>query len=246
MSILIDTAIGLILIYLAGALIVTTLLEVFAGFLGQRAKTLMEGLSNFIRDPDLRQEVLAHPLISTLAATGRQPSYIPTRNFSLAFLGCLMARAQSATGTATAVEEWITENKNSIDPIGEIARALDALRLEAKDDVDALRTAVEKWYDSVMERVSGLYKRWTQAVSIGIGLLVSGILNIDTIRLFRAFWTQPALRAAAADYAARITTNAAPPAGQQLISDIGAFGAPLGWGPGVDWSASGVSLMILG
>lgn len=165
-------------------------------------------------------------------------------------MGRLASTARAGADAKGAIAGWIATNKDGGKPGAEVAQALDALRLRAGDDLDALRAGIEAWYDGAMERVSGLYKRWTQGTSIAIGFAVSGALDIDSARLFRAFCTQPALRAAAADCAARKGEGADAPAGRdaarQLMADLTAFSAPLGWDAGVDWSAAGLAAMALG
>ena len=47
--------------------------------------------------------------------------------------------------------------------------------------------------DNGMDRLSGLYKRWTQAISLVIALILAFILNVDSINIAKELWAQPVL-----------------------------------------------------
>ena len=42
------------------------------------------------------------------------------------------------------------------------------------------------WFNQAMERVSGWYKRWTQVMILGIALLMTTALNVDSIAIARS------------------------------------------------------------
>ncbi len=42
---------------------------------------------------------------------------------------------------------------------------------------------LETWFDDTMKRVSGWYKRQTQTILFFLGLVIAGVLNVDTIQL---------------------------------------------------------------
>jgi hypothetical protein len=60
-------------------------------------------------------------------------------------------------------------------------------------DVDKIRTDLSTWFDHSMDRVSGTYKRWTQASALIVALVLAVGLNIDTVTVAKALWTQPKL-----------------------------------------------------
>ncbi|RYZ01229.1 MAG: hypothetical protein EOO73_36205 [Myxococcales bacterium] len=127
MGIVGDVALGVILLYLLLALIVTTLQELLASALHLRAKHLYDAIAGLLVGdvssggaPGAKQPLLAafyeHPLIrnlnsrtpqslrEALAPLGRGlPSYIPSRTFALALLDVLRGTkgAADAVGAAT-------------------------------------------------------------------------------------------------------------------------------------------------
>jgi hypothetical protein len=64
----------------------------------------------------------------------------------------------------------------------------------AQARLDAVRAGVEDWFNAVMDRLSGVYKRRVQVYLFWIGLLVSVIFGADTIRMIQIFNSNPALR----------------------------------------------------
>jgi hypothetical protein len=78
----------------------------------------------------------------------------------------------------------------------ELATVLRVLADEAAGNVDRLRAAIEQWFDSAMDRVSGWYKRWTQLWQLIIGLILAVALNINIVTIGLALWNDIPLRTA--------------------------------------------------
>jgi hypothetical protein len=56
------------------------------------------------------------------------------------------------------------------------------------------RQSVEKWFDDSMDRVSGVFKRYSLAMALLIGFLVAAVLNVDSINLTLYLWREPSVR----------------------------------------------------
>jgi hypothetical protein len=54
---------------------------------------------------------------------------------------------------------------------------------------------VRIWYDTVMERISGWYKRRSQFVLFLVGLFYACVMNIDALQLSQRLWNDSALTA---------------------------------------------------
>lgn len=63
------------------------------------------------------------------------------------------------------------------------------------------RGNVEKWFDDSMDRVSGVYKRYSQNLALFIGFLIALFLNVDSISLTLYLWQDPSVRQALANQA---------------------------------------------
>jgi hypothetical protein len=61
----------------------------------------------------------------------------------------------------------------------------------ANYDLAPMRDAISSWFDNSMDRVSGVYKRWTQLWHFLIGLAVAIMLNISALHVAKVLWQQP-------------------------------------------------------
>ena len=239
---ILDTAIGLILVFLLMSLICSALREILESVLKQRAVDLEHGLRELLQDPvgdALVKDLYSHPMINglfsgeyeakrhTLIARwfglGRKlPSYIPKANFARAIIDLY----QQGKVQSPAVQA-----------------ALRSLSQDTGNDIVALRTNIEGWFDSSVERIGGWYKRRTQAILLALGLIMAFALNVNTIKIANALYKQSALRAAVVATAQTVTQQVQPAAGtpqQQVENSIGTLntlansGLPMGWS-GRDW-----------
>ncbi len=225
----IDVAIGLTFIFALLSLICSSLTESVSQLLRWRAETLEMGIRSMITDPATRDAFYNHPLIKALGkqdATGlaAHPAYMPSRLFALVLLD-VVAPVQSDQ-QAPAQDQAVA---------GEIRKALRTLTGITDADLAAKRKSVEVWFDDVMDRVSGWYKRKAQWALLFFALVVTCLANADSIRLATTLWQSPALRAAMADAAA--SYSAGPAAVQKEVMDeprrqldeLISQGLPLGW-----------------
>jgi hypothetical protein len=60
-------------------------------------------------------------------------------------------------------------------------------------DINAIESEVAAWFDGAMDRLSGEFKRWTQAATFAVALAAAVLLNIDSIRIGGALWEHPAI-----------------------------------------------------
>jgi hypothetical protein len=151
----------------------------------------------------LTWKLFEHPLICSLS-DNYNPSYIPAQNFVAALLDVVLPDPAPALGSPTpglgnaspalgnaspgvAGQRTVTDPglRDAIDKITNknVRGALLALYDEARGDLAKFRASVEAWFNSVMERVSGAYKRWTQVIIFLLGAAVTVGLNVDTIAI---------------------------------------------------------------
>jgi hypothetical protein len=130
--------------------------------------------------------VLTHPLLK--GTPTKLPSYVPARDFATALLE--MLRDGSASPAFSQVERTVAAL-----PDGDIKRVLSAFIQDAAGDLDQLRARIETWFDDAMDRLSGIYKRFSQYFLLALGLVIAITLNVDSVHLATALWQQPDLRA---------------------------------------------------
>jgi hypothetical protein len=211
---IIETAIGLLFVYLLLSMICSAVQEWIAALFALRAKTLFEGITKMLcGDSNLRDEIFNHPLIDGLSRKtfwdvlfrrSARPSYISAETFAKAFLSAANVTNATVTpsqpGSATAVAPTTAKNNHPLH--ANTQQLLQSFFDVAPGDINVLRKSVEGWYNDAMDRVSGWYKRKTQLVILIIGFLLALFFNADTFMLARALWKDPVLRANAANAAA--------------------------------------------
>jgi len=155
-------------------------------------------------------------------------------------------RADEIAGLLKYAEPYLDQvRKGATKNVSEnLGKALESLLAGAEeyatntDKAIALaRKNVEEWFDSSMERLSGLYKRWAQAWAFVIALVIAIAFNVDSIHIADELWHNPTLRQASTAYidnfvqektkegAALTETDL-----QKLNGDLKDLNFPVGWG----------------
>jgi hypothetical protein len=67
--------------------------------------------------------------------------------------------------------------------------------------LDDARAKLQNWFNDGMDRISEVYKRRIQYISLIVGFLLALVLNADALQLANSFWEDPALRQAVAEVA---------------------------------------------
>ena len=76
----------------------------------------------------------------------------------------------------------------------EVGQSLIAILDHVGGSATDFRREAETWFDDQMERLSGVYKRWTQVITLVIGALVVVLVQADSIRMAVTLWRDPAAR----------------------------------------------------
>lgn len=217
---LLDVAIGLVVVYVVMSLLCSSVNEGIESFLKMRSRQLERGIREILNDPDGSQVthlLYNHPLIcglfqgkydpgkvkkGQLYSDRNLPSYIPSANFALAILDIILpATATQRSGAAAALgsgsEPEVAQALRQAAlnfPIPAVGKSLTVLIDASSNDLTIVRKAIEKWFDTSMDRVSGWYKRRTQNMLFALALGVAVVLNVDTVRIVDRLLTDPALR----------------------------------------------------
>lgn len=83
----------------------------------------------------------------------------------------------------------------------EVNQTLSALLMNVEDytkvkeeQFGTARENVEKWFDDAMDRVSGVFRRYSQVMALLIGVMIAFALNADSINLTLYLWRDPSVR----------------------------------------------------
>ena len=238
-SAILDIAIGLVFVYLLLSLVVTAANEVIASRLRWRAQNLYEGMRELLRDPKddkgWADKLYGHPLVNALSSGTAKPSYVPSRTFSLALLDLIDPAKTEGARSLESIRAGIAK----LPP--ELGKTVTVLFDEAEHNIEKLKTGIEVWFNTSMERVSGWYKRKSQNVMLILAAAVTVAFNVDTLSVVRTLSNDSAVRASLvakaqetakvplSDNSKSLTPAEADAALASSISKVESLGLPIGW-----------------
>lgn len=177
---MLNVIVGLVLIFLLYSLFATTILELLASFLSFRGRNLEKTLRNML-DPgnsELFQDFKNNPMYKQLAGNfvgkNSPPSYLTSEKFR-SILFQVIGRNQPEE----KVDEWIGKM-----PEGPLKEVLAQLMADARQDKEEFKQKVELWFNDVMDRASGWYKRNMQRILILVGLGIALAFNVDSLEIY--------------------------------------------------------------
>lgn len=230
MTAILDTCIGLALMYLLSSLLISALVEYIAALWKKRAKVLRDALNSSL---GASQKLMNSPLLTATKPGGKDPSYLHPTLF-----------AQALMQQATAPDTTLPMEGKALYAALEAAPAVEAARQQHTDPNVPLQQEIEKWFEECMKRWEGVYVRWSQQISLLLCLALVPILNINTVTVAQALWTQPELRASVVEKAMSMQQAASAqsdvavspakttpehPVGQAAAT-LKSLDLPLGWG----------------
>jgi hypothetical protein len=126
------------------------------------------------------------------------PAYIDPSQFARALLDVTRLSAAWAADAAAAppgappgrvsLDAAITAIANP-----QIRDFIKGVSDRTQGDIKAIESEVAAWFDGAMDRLSGEFKRWTQAATFAVALASAVFFNIDSIRVGEALWEHPAI-----------------------------------------------------
>lgn len=206
MSVLVEVAIGLTFAYLLVSLIGTVVNELISSLLKLRARELRKGLENILDDQNVKQLFFKSPIFSMAgrASGWTGPSYIPSTTFVMTLLDVLDPKTSAADKrTMETISAAIDKMQES-----DLKRTLAELVRNSAGDIEAARAAIAAWFDQMMERLGGVYKRNLQTMSFVVAALLCISLNVDSIQMGRTLWFDSSMRQVIADRASSLVRDA--------------------------------------
>lgn len=220
---LLNVILGLLLIYLVFAIVVSRLQEWLSNALSSRGKFLRDGVHRMMGDSGLATRVMRHQLVSGLyrdrTARIAPPSYVEPASFALALANVLVRRGSPpevstrTTGSGAAKAEASTQQLSyqnlraalasfsaQRSPIAEALLPV----VDRAGDLDAALKGIEEWFAAGMDRVSGWYKTSARRRLFVIGFAVAALANVDSIEIFRSLNANPLQAARLAEVAEKL------------------------------------------
>ena len=251
MNAFVSDAGALVSVYIVFALMTSRVSEAIATFTNKRGETLYDGIVALLGATErtaqnagagtkalsLAEHLYAHPLISNLGESGpRKPSYMPARTFTLSLVSVLRETVKLATDggehpidVKSGPDALLADLQDRIAKLGPndpTARSLTLVLQDAEKTYDGALRAIDGWFDDQMDRVSGVYKRWSGTIQAVIALVLVVASNADTLAILQ----QLIENSSAASALAAVGTGAKPD--QTVVGTVNALtnaGLRLGW-----------------
>ena len=207
-STVLSVALGMIFLFSIVAFVTSALAESVSTIFGMRAGQLKRAIIGMLGEADARKlfstkmiKTLENPRARGIGKVWRtRPSYISCEDFSAAMASVidLGDRINDASTWAESAppETPLDEARAFLDGLdeGPIKDYLTEVFASGTARIEDVTQYLSNWYDSVMERVTGWYKRWVNVVVFVIALLLAVALNINSIVVADALWNDPLLR----------------------------------------------------
>jgi len=185
---MLEVVLGTVFILLVLSLFATTIMEIINSLFSLRGKFLIKALKSMLAGEgrnDTLEAFLYNPrykqLTSRFLLKERPPSYISATTFSSILWDIIFSEGKDDL-PANKINEIKDKNLRSV---------LMQLYRESNLEVDVFKEKTEEWYEEVMERSVGWFKRNTQTVLLIIGLFIAIVFDADTLAIFRQLSNDP-------------------------------------------------------
>lgn len=135
--------------------------------------------------------VTRRQLITNL--TKNIPAYIEPKQFANAFVEVLSLLPTTGQTPTLATLQQAVNTRVPASSHPQINQLLNGIILRTGGDLKAIKDELANWFDSAMDRLSGVYKRHTQLFTFIAALLICAIVNADAVQVAQRIWAQPSL-----------------------------------------------------
>lgn len=255
-----DVALGLSFIFFLFSVLVSTTSEMILSWTNARGKMLWKALSHLLpqsghgKGAQPLQDFVAHPLMASMhrhtaadASVAKDfPSYLSNSQFSQVLMDLLETKGteQKAETRWEIVQSGIKALPEAAKgPLMALSRDAERNLLPGQEPMSVFRILAGQWYDAMMDRTTGWYKRLTQVWNFGVGLVLAVACNLNVMAITRALSTNDELRAAfvqkaeasvkaQSDLAARMgveESKGARAVFDEAVTELSDAGFPVGW-----------------
>ena len=252
---LLSVAGGLAGIYIIFALLTSRISEAISSLTNKRATTLYDGIAALLgatvrtKQPpgqgevatSLAEHLYAHPLVSTLGDSGpRKPSYMEPRTFTLSLVSVLRdtVAIDDAQGHVRVVDiasaphdllEDLQQRICALGPDDPTCKSLTLVLQGAGATYDSALAAIDAWFETQMDRLSGVYRRWIGFWQALIALVLVGSANADTLGIAQQLFKDSNIASAVPTVARNPLVHPASEATATTFDALVRSGLVLGW-----------------
>lgn len=252
-STVISVALGMVFLFLVVSVITSAIAEAISTVLRTRPKHLKRAIVGMLGETEA-DELYGTEIIESLKnrhafSLGRKetsdPSYISGRDFTNALLAVLdvgqkmedLQMAGEGPGTEEPTSTTLGPIRDLVDglPNGKVKSYLEDLISAGTASLESVGADLTLWFDSVMDRASGWYKRWVNVVIFVAGLALAAAFNINALVVADSLWSDPVLRASVESAVSQRIATEEPslgPTAEDVLEELrtlDALNIPFGW-----------------
>lgn len=254
-----DVALGLSFIFFLFSVLVSTTSEMILSWSNARGKMLWKAVAHMLPEGDRNNtltpmnDFVQHPLMAAMhrnppgdSSSKNFPSYLSNTQFSQVLMDILETK-----GTGTGAETRWEQVRAGINKLGDgaggplqaLSRDAERNLLPGQEPSSVFQFLAREWFDAMMDRSTGWYKRLTQVWNFGMGIALAIACNLNVIAMTRALSTNDELRTAfvqkaeasvqaQSDLAAKMgveESKGARAVFDEAVKEISDAGFPVGW-----------------
>jgi hypothetical protein len=181
--------IGIVFVLLLFSMLTSAVVEVYHAFFASRGKHLRETMEIML-GKEMCDKFYAHSYFRQLSSATKPksskklPIWMEKSTFS-----SVLADIITPPGSNLSIPERIALIENE-----DLRKVLDFLWRQSGNRVDVFQQKVEEWFNDVMARAKDWFGDATKWRLFTIGLILAGILNADTIQIYKSLSVNAALR----------------------------------------------------
>jgi len=199
-----DTAIAFVVLMLMLSLLVTAIVQAISALFDFRGKNLVRALADLFKqiDPGLRATAqrdikawLTHPFTDMTLATQLADAVATHPILAHTYT---RAKAIRKEELLDVLKDLCSAQPNGkVDPTvqSKLKAILASAVPGASGTMSALEAGIDKWFDSVMDRASDIFTRWTRTITIVFSAFFVLILQIDAGAILQQISMSPDVRA---------------------------------------------------
>lgn len=191
---ILTVVIGIIFVLLLLSLLATTIMELLSSLLSLRGRNLIKALRNMLASSDRNETLVDEFQRNSLYRHLTQQYGRQTSNTSTSAPSYMSAETfQSILMDIILKGDDINQLENRINqlPDEDLKNVLNQLLRESGGQIDLFRLEIQNWYNNVMDRAAGWYKRYTQKILLFMGLGIAVVFNADTVSLYDRLSNDP-------------------------------------------------------
>lgn len=187
---LVDVAIGVTLVYVGISIFVSIISEFVSNLFSLRGKQLAASLETLFNKSGLRGNKTFKPLLDAL---DRAESYVDPQVLAQVVIAVVKAPAPPAAGTTAPIAANLLAGIDQL-PDSQLKTALSTIARSTEAAAENIVREVSDTVDRSLKVLGERYKKWMSRITLGLGLAVAVVVNIDTVSLVSTLYRDKELR----------------------------------------------------